>query len=74
MTEFSYKSFAKEAYDKIKLEILNGELKEGEFITLAELSDKYKVSKTTIKDALAALEIEGYISSVPRKGYLIKGC
>lgn len=69
---FSYKSFAKEAYDRIKSEILSGKLKEGDFITLAELSDKYEVSKAPIRDALVALEIEGYIISLPRKGYLIK--
>lgn len=71
MKEFSYKSFAKEIYDSIKSEILNGQLKEGDFITLAELSDKYKVSKTSIRDALVALEIEDYIISLPRNGYLI---
>lgn len=66
------KFYSKEIYKKIKSDILSFRIKDGEFITLSELAEKYKVSKTPIRDALCALEIEGYIKSLPRKGYLIK--
>lgn len=66
------KSYAKEIYTKIKSDILKLNKKDGDFITLSELADKYKVSKTPVRDALVALEIEGYIMSLPRKGYLVK--
>lgn len=65
-------SYSKEIYKRIKNDILNFEIKDGEFITLSELSQKYEVSKTPVRDALGALEIEGYLKSLPRKGYLIK--
>lgn len=65
-------SYSKEIYKKIKTDILNFQIKDGEFITLSEFSQKYKVSKTPVRDALGALEIEGYLKSIPRKGYLIK--
>lgn len=39
---------------------------------MAELAEKYNVSKTPVRDALGALEIEGYLKSLPRKGYLVK--
>ena len=39
---------------------------------MAELADKYNVSKTPVRDALGALEIQGYLKSLPRKGYLVK--
>lgn len=66
------KSYAKEIYKQIKLDILNLKIKDGEFLTLAELADKYNVSKTPVRDALGTLEIQGYLKSLPRKGYLVK--
>lgn len=66
------KSYAKEIYKQIKLDILNLKIEDGDFLTLAELAEKYNVSKTPIRDALGALEIEGYLRSLPRKGYLVK--
>lgn len=68
----SNKSYSKEIYDKIKSDILKLNIRDGDFLTLSELADKYKVSKTPIRDALGALEIEGYLLSIPRKGYLVK--
>lgn len=65
-------SYAKEIYKKIKLDILNLKIKDGDFLTLAELAEKYNVSKTPVRDALGALEIQGYLKSLPRKGYLVK--
>lgn len=66
------RSYAKELYKQIKLDILNLRIKDGDFLTLAELADKYNVSKTPVRDALGALEIQGYLKSLPRKGYLVK--
>ncbi|MDG5857093.1 GntR family transcriptional regulator [Clostridium beijerinckii] len=66
------KSYAKEIYKQIKLDILNQRIKDGDFLTLSELADKYNVSKTPVRDALGALEIQGYLKSLPRKGYLVK--
>lgn len=66
------KSCAKEVYQKIKNDILKVKIKDGDFLTLAELADKYNVSKTPVRDALSDLEREGYIVSLPRKGYLVK--
>jgi len=66
------KSYAKEIYKQIKLDILNLKIKDGDFLTLAELAEKYNVSKTPVRDALGTLEIQGYLKSLPRKGYLVK--
>lgn len=66
------KSYAKEIYKQIKLDILNLKIRDGDFLTLAELAEKYNVSKTPVRDALSALEIQGYLKSLPRKGYLVK--
>lgn len=70
--EQAEKSCAKGVYEKIKSDILKVKIKDGDFLTLAELADKYNVSKTPVRDALNDLEREGYIISLPRKGYLVK--
>lgn len=66
------KSYASEIYKRIKLDILNLKIKDGDFLTLAEFAEKYNVSKTPVRDALGALEIQGYLKALPRKGYLVK--
>ena len=66
------KSCAKGVYEKIKNDILKVKIKDGDFLTLSELADKYNVSKTPVRDAFNDLEREGYIVSLPRKGYLVK--
>lgn len=70
--EKSHMSYARDIYLKIKSDILKLRIKDGEFITLSELANKYNVSKTPVRDALTALEIEGYLVSMPRKGYFVK--
>ena len=65
-------AYSKEIYKKLKHDILSSQIKDGDFLTLSELAEKYNVSKTPVRDALGALEIEGYLKSLPRKGYLVK--
>lgn len=64
-------SIAKEVYQKIKYDILNLSVMGGDFLTLADLSKKYGVSKTPVRDALNELEKEGYLRALPRKGYFV---
>lgn len=61
---------AADIYRHIKSDILSLQIKDGDFLTLTELSRKYGVSKTPVRDALGILEKEGYLRSLPRKGYL----
>lgn len=66
------KSYAKQIYKQIKTDILELNIRDGDFLTLSELANKYNVSKTPVRDALGELETEGYLTSLPRKGYLVK--
>ena len=66
------KSYAKEIYKEIKLDILNLKIRDGDFLTLAQLADKYNVCKTPVRDALGALEIQGHLKSLSIKGYVVK--
>lgn len=56
------------AYNHLKADIISSYLKPDEKINLKDLSQRYQVSETPIKQALNRLISEGLIISVPRKG------
>lgn len=53
-------------------EIVEGQLRPGTVIRLPELAERYGVSRTPVREALAVLGREGVISSIPYKGYLVR--
>jgi DNA-binding GntR family transcriptional regulator len=55
-------------YKLIKRAILRRELKPGERITEMELSNKFGISRTPIREAFRRLESEGFLTIMPRKG------
>ena len=50
-------------YQKIRNDIISGELKKDEKITEAKLAKKYDVSRTPIREALKQLELEYFIKT-----------
>ena len=48
-------------YQKIRNDIISGELKQNEKLTEAKLAKKYNVSRTPIREAIKQLEIEYFI-------------
>ena len=44
----------------------------GQFVTEAEISQKFNVSKTPAREALNYLCQEGLLDKIPRKGYIVK--
>jgi len=70
------KSFAKpilrdEVYLSIKKAILTGELAPGERISIGRLLQEIGFSPTPIREALLKLEQEGFVSRLPRGGFII---
>lgn len=55
----------------IREAILKGDLKPGEKLKEIELSEKMKVSRGPIREALRQLEQEGYVISYPYKGTVV---
>lgn len=53
-------------------EIVQGKLAPGTVMRLPDLADRYGVSRTPVREALAVLGREGLISSIPYKGYLVR--
>lgn len=63
-----HKTKAELAVEAIREAILRGELRPGERITLAQLSDWLGMSVTPIREAIRILEAEGLVSNEPHRG------
>ena len=60
-------------YKFIAEEIKNGTLKKGDKLpSKKNMCNDLNVSQTTVENAYEMLDTEGYISSVPRKGYFVQ--
>lgn len=59
-------------YSQIKEDIFSFQLKPGQRFTETDLSEKYEVSRTPIRQALYRLEQEGYVNVHFRSGWEIK--
>lgn len=59
-------------FNYLKTEITSGEIVPGEKLpSLRNLSETLSISLTTVQQAYAQLEVEGYIDSRPRSGYKV---
>ena len=65
-------SMTNKILDLLREDINNCVYASGQFITEAERSDKFHVSKTPAREALIFLCQEGLLERIPRKGYLVK--
>ncbi|MGG0668912.1 GntR family transcriptional regulator [Sporosarcina koreensis] len=64
--------FKDHAYNEIKKAIIQHEIEPGSMLNERSLSESLGISRTPLKLALQQLELEGWITSVPRKGIFIK--
>lgn len=55
-------------YEKIKYEIVKGEIKHGERLVEVKLSEKFGVSRTPIREAIKRLEKDGLVTWHPNRG------
>jgi GntR family transcriptional regulator, rspAB operon transcriptional repressor len=58
--------------DRIRQQILRAELRPGEIVIEPELAQQYGVSKTPVREALQMLTVEGLVTVLPRKGYMVR--
>ncbi|MBU1019968.1 MAG: PLP-dependent aminotransferase family protein, partial [Firmicutes bacterium] len=59
-------------YNEIKSKILNNELKQSSKLeSVRSLAKKKNISTTTVEKAYNQLLVEGYVSSIPRSGYVV---
>lgn len=58
-------------YQNIKRDILSGVYQPGEQISANQLAERYQISATPVREALNALEQEGFVNAIPRIGYFV---
>jgi GntR family transcriptional regulator, rspAB operon transcriptional repressor len=66
------KSLTDQIQERLREEILTATWRPGDLVLEAELSARYGVSKTPVREALRLLSKEGWIITLPRKGYLVR--
>ena len=66
------KSLREQVYDYLRDEINNHKILPGAFINLNQLSEQLGISKTPLRDAIIQLEIEGFVTILPRRGVTVK--
>lgn len=68
----SGRSLTDQVYDLLKEEIIRVELAPGEVLSEYDLAEKFRVSKTPVREALRLLAQGGWVIVMPRKGYLVQ--
>lgn len=58
-------------YQNIKRDILSGVYQPGEQLSANQLAEQYQLSSTPVREALNALEQEGFIDAFPRVGFFV---
>ena len=66
-----WRTYTQLAYDELRARILDGRLAPGTKIVVRVLAEDLGLSPTPIKNALAALEREGYLETVAYRGYSV---
>jgi DNA-binding GntR family transcriptional regulator len=66
------RSSAGRAYDVLKRQLLRGTIKPGQRIVVEEVCSRLGVSRTPVREALVALDREGLVQTVPRRGYFAR--
>lgn len=64
-------SLTEQVYQRLRAEVLSCQLEPGADISEAELAERFGVSKTPVREALAALRQDGLVRTFPRRGYQI---
>jgi DNA-binding GntR family transcriptional regulator len=69
---FNYRSLKDHVYEYLYVKINSGVLKPKDKINENQLCKDLNVSRTPIREALIQLEDEGYITRVPRRGFIVR--
>lgn len=64
-------TFLQAAYDHVRARVIDGTLPPGSRVTVRPLAEHLGLSPTPIKAALATLAREGFLVSIPHRGYFI---
>jgi GntR family transcriptional regulator, vanillate catabolism transcriptional regulator len=65
-------SLADQARDRLRAAIIEGRLKPGEKINIERIAETFGISRTPIREALKALEMDGMVRIEPHRGALVE--
>lgn len=65
------KSLKEQVYEYLQDQLEKGDLLPGSTINMEETCQKLGVSRTPLRDALLQLEMEGFVSILPRRGVVV---
>ncbi|MGZ7046130.1 MAG: GntR family transcriptional regulator, partial [Candidatus Aminicenantales bacterium] len=65
------KSLKEQVYEYLREQMRTGEIRPGAVIDMEETSKKLGVSKTPLRDALLQLEMEDFVSILPRRKVVV---
>lgn len=65
-------AYKEHAYDEIKQGIVSHLIPEGSLLSERVLSEQFAISRTPLREAIQRLELEGWVTSLPRKGIIVK--
>jgi DNA-binding GntR family transcriptional regulator len=66
------KTLREQVYDHLRAMMNQGEITPGSTISLADVSEELGISRTPLRDALLQLEIEGFVTILPRRGCIVR--
>ena len=66
-----FKSLKDQVYDYLRLQLQKGEILPESVINIDVSSKKLGISKTPMRDALLQLEMEGFVTILPRRGVVV---
>ncbi len=67
-TQLNISSLREQVYEYLRNEMITGGLVPGSTINLNQIAEQLGISKTPLRDALIHLEIEGFVTILPRRG------
>jgi len=67
-----FTSLRAQVYDFLRQALAEGGLAPGDTIKLGDLSEQLGVSRTPLREALLQLEIEGFVTILPRRGIVVR--
>lgn len=67
----NFKSLKDQVYEYLRDQMEKGFLRPGSYINMEETSKKLGISKTPLRDALLQLEMESFVTIIPRRGVIV---
>jgi len=65
------KSLREQVYEYIRDQMMSGHILPNTTLNLNQISDHLGISKTPLRDALIRLEVEGFVTIMPRRGVVV---